>query len=99
MHGITRKALTYQCMNFFHNQVHTEGPTPQMQKGKGAMILLRCAVRACLEGGDGDDWKFCLLTATLLTEISMNNVIKGNILQRKREEINRLKVELSLSSV
>ena len=76
-----RKAPTYQCMKFFHHQVHTERPTPQMHKERRAMILLGCAVGACLEHGDGDDWKFCLLTATLLTEISMNNVIKGNILQ------------------
>jgi len=68
-------------MKFFHHQVHTERPTPQMHKERRAMILLGCAVGACLEHGDGDDWKFCLLTATLLTEISMNNVIKGNILQ------------------
>ena len=71
---------------FFNNQVHTESPTPL--KNKVAMLLLRCAVRACLERGGGDDWKFCLLTASLLTEISMNNVIKGNILQRKREQVN-----------
>ena len=52
------------------------------------MILLECALKACLESGAGGDWKFCLLTASLLTEISMNNVIKGNILEWKREGSN-----------
>ena len=59
-----------------------------MHEERGAMILLGCAVKAFLEGGAGDDWKFCLLTASLLTEISMNNVIKGNILEWKREGSN-----------
>ena len=64
-----------------------------MHEERGAMILLGCAVKACLEGGDGDDRKFCLLTASLFTEISMNNVIKGNILRWRRERLLTLKVE------
>lgn len=59
-----------------------------MHKEKAAMILLGCAVKACLKGGGGDDLNFCLVTGSLLSEISMNNVIKGNILQWKREETN-----------
>lgn len=58
--------------------MHTERPTPQMHKERKAMILLRRVVEAYLDGGGGDDWKFCLLTGSLLSEISMNNVTKGN---------------------
>ena len=56
------------------------------------MILLRCAVKAYLEGGSGGDWKFCLLTASLLTEISMNNVIKGKFCNGRWKSL-MLKVE------
>ena len=55
-----------------------------MHKETAAMILLGCAVKACLEGGGGDDLNFCLVAGSLLSEISMNNVIKGNIFQWKR---------------
>ena len=42
------------------------------------MILLRRVVEAYLDGGGGNDWRFCLLTGSLLSEISMNNVTTGN---------------------
>lgn len=71
-------SIHYFFYFYFNNQVHTERPTPQMHKERKAMILLRRVVEASLDGGGGNDWKFCLLTGSLLSEISMNNVTKGN---------------------
>lgn len=48
-----------------------------MHKERRAMKLLRWVIEAYLDGGGGDDWRFCLLAASLLAEISVNNVTKG----------------------
>ncbi|KAL9950624.1 hypothetical protein ACROYT_G043149 [Oculina patagonica] len=71
------KWLDLHCILYYlHGKVHNKHPTPQMHKERRAMILLRRVVEANLDGGGGADWRFCLLAASLLAEISMNNVTK-----------------------
>ena len=74
----------------FYNQVYAQRPTPHMYKERRAMILLRRVVEAYLDGGGGNDWRFCLLTGSLLSEISMNNVTKGNAFAIWKEAIKRV---------
>ena len=33
---------------------------------------------ARLDGGGGNDWRFCLQVASILSEIAMKNATKGN---------------------
>ena len=47
------------------------------------MILLRRVVEVYLDDVGGLDWRFCLLAASLLSDISMNNVTKGNTCSRQ----------------
>lgn len=61
-----------------------------MHKERRAMILLRRVVEAYLDGGGGSDWRFCLLTGSLLSEISMNNVTKGNAFAIWKEAIKKV---------
>lgn len=57
--------------------MHSERPTPQMCIERRALILLRRVVEAYQEGGGGDDWRFCLLAASILSDVVMNNMTKG----------------------
>ena len=41
------------------------------------MVLLRRILEAHQEDGGGDDWRFCLLAASILSDVAMNNVTKG----------------------
>lgn len=68
--------VSFVLMFCFH-QVHSERPTPQMRAERRAMILLRRVVEACQEGGGGDDWRFCLLAASILSDVAMNNITRG----------------------
>lgn len=63
------------CYYFF--QVHSERPVPKMETERRAMTLLRLLVETHLQGGGGDDWKFCLLAASILSDIAMNNATDG----------------------
>ena len=62
---------------FFFLQVHSECPERQMRTERRAMILLRRILEAYQEAGGGDDWKFCLLAASILSDVAMNNVTRG----------------------
>lgn len=42
------------------------------------MKLLKLVLTAHLNGGGGKDWRFCLLMASILSEIAMKNATKGN---------------------
>ena len=57
--------------------MHSERPTPEMCIERQALILLRRIVEAYQKGGGGDDWRFCLLAGSLLSDIAMNNMTKG----------------------
>ena len=70
------------CFNFF--QVHSERPIPQMETERRAMTLLRRLVETHLKGGGGDDWKFCLLAASILSDIAMYNATDGESRPRTR---------------
>ena len=61
-------------------QVHSDRPTPQMQTERRAMILLRRIIEAYQEGGGGEDWRFCLLAASMLSDIAMNNITRGTFI-------------------
>ncbi len=45
------------------------------------MILLRLVIEAYQEGGGGEDWRFCLLAASILSDVAMNNVTRGTFIQ------------------
>ena len=49
-----------------------------MDTERRAMILIRLIVEACLKGGGGKDWRFCLAASLLLVEIAKNNITKGD---------------------
>ena len=51
---------------------------PQMETERRAMKLIRLIVEAYLQGGGGDDWRFCLLASSILVDIGMNNATKGD---------------------
>lgn len=57
--------------------MHSERPIPQMETERRAMTLLRLLVETYLKGGGGDDWKFCLLSASILSDIAINNATDG----------------------
>ncbi|KAJ7356110.1 ptk6 protein tyrosine kinase [Desmophyllum pertusum] len=59
-----------------HGKVHSERPKPRMETERRAMMLLRLLVETYLEGGGGDDWRFCLLAASILSDIGMNSATK-----------------------
>ncbi|XP_078353413.1 uncharacterized protein LOC144638109 isoform X2 [Oculina patagonica] len=61
---------------YLHGKVHSERPTPQMQTEKRAMILLRRVIVAYQESGGGEDWRFCLLASSILSDVAMNNVTR-----------------------
>ena len=42
------------------------------------MKLLRLVLMARLDGGGGNDWRFCLQVASILSEIAMKNATQGN---------------------
>ena len=42
------------------------------------MKLLKLVLTVHLNGGGGKDWRFCLLMASILSEIAMKNARKGN---------------------
>ncbi|KAL9950623.1 hypothetical protein ACROYT_G043148 [Oculina patagonica] len=58
---------------YLHGKVHSERPIPQIETERRAMTLLRLLVETYLQGGGGDDWKFCLLAASILSDIAKNN--------------------------
>ena len=62
---------------YFFLQVHSECPKRQMRTERRAMVLLRRILEAHQEEGGGDDWRFCLLAASILSDVAMNNVTKG----------------------
>ena len=43
------------------------------------MPLLLSVIEAYREEGGGNDWKFCMLAASVLSDIAMNDVTEGNI--------------------
>ena len=61
--------------------MHSERPIPQMETERRAMKLLRLLVETYLVGGGGHDWRFCMLAASILSDIAMNNATKGNRLK------------------
>ena len=62
---------------YFFLQVHSECPKRHMCTERRAMILLRRILEAYQEEGGGGDWRFCLLAASILSDVVMNNVTKG----------------------
>ena len=58
-------------------QVYCERPVPQMETERRAMTLFRLLVEMYLKRGGGDDWRFCLLAAWILSDIARNNETKG----------------------
>ncbi|XP_022781526.1 uncharacterized protein LOC111322652 isoform X6 [Stylophora pistillata] len=61
---------------YLHGKVHTERPEQGNQEWR-TMDLLDLVLKAHLDGGGGDDWKFCLLASSILSEIAMKNAIKA----------------------
>lgn len=57
--------------------MHSERPTPRMETERRAMNLLRSLVEKYLDGNGGQDWRFCMLAATIFLDISMKNETKG----------------------
>lgn len=55
-----------------------ERPVPHMETERRAMELIRFIVEAYLQGGGGNDWRFCLLVSSIFVDIAKNNVTKGN---------------------
>ena len=41
-------------------------------------MLIRLIVEAFLDGGGGEDWRFCLAASLLIVEIAKNNITKGD---------------------
>ena len=72
-------AISFVSVLFFL-QVHSECPERQMRSERRAMILLRRILEAYQEEGGGDDWKFCLLAASILSDVAMNNVTRGTFI-------------------
>ena len=48
-----------------------------METERRAMTLFRLLVETYLKRGGGDDWRFCLLAAWILSDIARNNATKG----------------------
>ena len=48
-----------------------------METERRALKLFRLVVETYLKRGGGDDWRFCLLSASILSDIAMNNATKG----------------------
>ena len=42
------------------------------------MLLLQNVIEAYRGGGGGKDWRFCLLAGSVLSDIAMNNINRGN---------------------
>lgn len=61
---------------YLHGKVHTERPE-QINKERRTMKLLRLVLMARLDGGGGNDWRFCLQMASILSEIAMKNATKA----------------------
>ena len=59
------------------SQVYCERPVPQMETERRAMKLFRLVVEMYLKRDGGKDWRFCLLAASILSDIAMNNATKG----------------------
>ena len=88
---------------FVFLQVHSECPKRQMLTERRAMILLRCILEAYQEEGGGDDWRFCLLAASILSDVAMNNVTRGTytavstkVVPQKRKSVRTGKCQLVL---
>ena len=62
---------------YLHGKVQSERRIPQMETERRCMKLLRLIVEAYLQGGGGDDWRFCLLASSILSDITKNNMTKG----------------------
>jgi len=67
------------------------------------MKLFRLLVEKYLKKDGGDDWRFCSLASSILSDITMNNVTKGGpknlpkLIQSKSSKLNqrqRLQVKL-----
>ena len=61
----------------YSSQVYCERPVPQMETERRAMKLFRLLVEKYLKKDGGDDWRFCSLASSILSDIAMNNVTKG----------------------
>ncbi|XP_068675220.1 uncharacterized protein [Montipora foliosa] len=70
-------AELHSILYHLHGKVHSERPNPKMDTERRAMILIRLIVEACLKGGGGKDWRFCLAASLLLVEIAKNNITKA----------------------
>ncbi|XP_068676830.1 uncharacterized protein [Montipora foliosa] len=66
----------HSILYHLHGKVHSERPSPKMDTERRAMILIRLIVEAFLEGGGGEEWRFCLAASLLLVEIAKNNITK-----------------------
>ncbi len=47
-----------------------------------AVHLLLSVIEAYKEGGGGNDWRFCMIAASVLSDIAMNNETKGKDVHR-----------------
>ena len=52
------------------------------------MKLFRLLVETFLKNGGGVDWRFCVLAASILSDIAMNNATKGG--SKPQVELNSL---------
>ena len=59
-----------------------------METERRAMKLFRLLVETYLKRGGGDDWRFCLLAASILSDIAMNNATKGGLGLKNRTCVN-----------
>ena len=57
-----------------------------METERRAMTLFRLLVETYLKRGGGDDWRFCLLAAWILSDIARNNATKGGPSLNKNRE-------------
>lgn len=61
---------------YLQGKVHSESPIPRMESELRATKLLRLIVEKYLDGNGGKDWRFCMLAATIFSDISMKNETK-----------------------
>ena len=62
-------------LNWF--QTYREDTIHRLETDRQSVRLLRSVIEAYRVDG-GNDWRFCLLAGSVLSDISMNNISKGN---------------------
>ena len=54
------------------------------ETNRGAVLLLLSMMEAYKEGDGGTDWKFCLLAASVCSDIAMKNINRGNSVREQK---------------